>query len=252
MANDTKWSSQLKMFCSILRVSSELNCSYNDLCITNTFFASKATTSVRHRTKRCHQLDFVITRRPMLNYVLLMPSYHSADFDIDHFLVGSKVHLCHRQILLEAAAQQRGQIVCARIKWMFCQSTRRGFRWLPHEMCLAMRNYIRDAMYKVAIANLRNRVKTTRTRFAVACSIYKWSRSLMCHGSSNREGVEQPHSNTQHQDEGVPSMRVEHYSLWQWDLDPMLSPRVLSRALMLYPLRSLTFQVDMLMWFSAL
>ena len=86
-------------------------CSYSNLCITNTFFTSKPHHRVHQRTKQCHQLDFIITRRAMLNYVLLMPSYHSADCDTDHILVGSKVRLCSRQIVLEreATVQQHGQ-----------------------------------------------------------------------------------------------------------------------------------------------
>ena len=45
-----------------------------------------------------HQLDFVITRRLLLNHVHLTRTYHSADCDIDHSLVVSKVRLCPRQI----------------------------------------------------------------------------------------------------------------------------------------------------------
>ena len=40
-----------------------------------------------------HQLDLVITWRPLLNCILITCSYHSANCDTDHSLVGSKVHL---------------------------------------------------------------------------------------------------------------------------------------------------------------
>ncbi|RXN14060.1 craniofacial development 2-like protein [Labeo rohita] len=48
--------------------------------------------SWRHpRSRRWHQLDFVITRRADIGSVLLTRSYHSADCDTDHALVASKV-----------------------------------------------------------------------------------------------------------------------------------------------------------------
>ncbi|XP_037776944.1 craniofacial development protein 2-like [Penaeus monodon] len=58
-----------------------------DLCITNTFFATKPHRRVpwRHpRSRHWHQLDLVIIRRPSLNCVLTTRSYHSADCDTDH------------------------------------------------------------------------------------------------------------------------------------------------------------------------
>ena len=71
-------------------------CSYHDLCITNTFFSSKLNHRVswRHpRSHHWHQLDLVITRRPLLNCVLVTRSHHSADCDTDPSLVSSKVRL---------------------------------------------------------------------------------------------------------------------------------------------------------------
>ena len=76
-------------------------CSYHDLCITNTFFATKLCHRVswQHpRSHHWHQLDLIITQRPLLNYILITHSYHSADCDTDHSLVGSKVHLMPKQI----------------------------------------------------------------------------------------------------------------------------------------------------------
>ena len=61
-------------------------CSYHDLCITNTFFSTKLNHGVswRHpRSHHWHQLDLVITRRPLLNCVLVTRSHHSADCDTD-------------------------------------------------------------------------------------------------------------------------------------------------------------------------
>ncbi|XP_063590370.1 uncharacterized protein LOC134767242 [Penaeus indicus] len=76
-------------------------CSFHDLCLTNTFFATKLHRRVswRHpRSRHWHQLDFVITRRTLLNHVLVTHSYHSADCDTDHSLVVSKVHLLPRWV----------------------------------------------------------------------------------------------------------------------------------------------------------
>ncbi|XP_037804507.1 uncharacterized protein LOC119598887 [Penaeus monodon] len=76
-------------------------CSYHDLCITNMFFATKPHRRVswRHpRSRHWHQLDLVITRRPSLNCVLTTCSYHSADSDTDHSMVGSKIRLQPKRI----------------------------------------------------------------------------------------------------------------------------------------------------------
>ena len=55
--------------------------------------------SWRHpRSRHWHQLDLVITRRSSLNHVLITWSYHSADCDIYHSLVGSKVRLRPKKI----------------------------------------------------------------------------------------------------------------------------------------------------------
>ena len=70
-------------------------CSHHGLCITNSFFQSKLRHKVswRHpRSKHWHQLDLV-TKRSYLNSVLSCRSYHSADCNSDHSLVGSRVRL---------------------------------------------------------------------------------------------------------------------------------------------------------------
>ena len=75
--------------------------SYHDLCVTNTFFPTKPVHRVswRHtRSRHWHQLDLVITRRSLLSSVLVTRSYHSADCDTDHSLVGSKVRLPPKRI----------------------------------------------------------------------------------------------------------------------------------------------------------
>ena len=55
--------------------------------------------SWRHpRSRHWHQLDLVITRRADLSSVLHTQSFHSADCDSDHSLVGSKIRLKPRKI----------------------------------------------------------------------------------------------------------------------------------------------------------
>ena len=76
-------------------------CSLHDMCISNTFFATKPCHRVswRHpRSRHWHQLDLIITRRQSLNSVLLTRTYHSADCDTDHSMVASKVRLQPKQI----------------------------------------------------------------------------------------------------------------------------------------------------------
>ena len=71
-------------------------CTHHNLCITNTFFNCKS----QHKVSWMHppsdhwyQLDMIITRRSLLSSVLVTRSYHSADCDTDHALVGSRVRL---------------------------------------------------------------------------------------------------------------------------------------------------------------
>ena len=76
-------------------------CSYYDLSITKTFFGTKLSHRVswqHHRSHRWHQLDLLITQTPLLNCILITHSYHSADCDTNHSLVGSKVCLQPKQI----------------------------------------------------------------------------------------------------------------------------------------------------------
>lgn len=85
-------------------------CSYHDLCITNVFFSTKLNhrASWQHpRSCYWHQVDLVIIRRLSLNCVLVTRCYHSADFDTDHYSVGSKVRLHPKRIL---RSKQKGRL----------------------------------------------------------------------------------------------------------------------------------------------
>ncbi|GFS19109.1 craniofacial development protein 2 [Elysia marginata] len=85
-------------------------CSFNNLCITITVFATKPHQRVYWRHPRfnyLHQLGLFITRKFMLNHVSLTRSYHNADCNTDHSLVGSKVCLRPRQFNIRDSQVQR-------------------------------------------------------------------------------------------------------------------------------------------------
>ena len=76
-------------------------CTLFNMCITNTYFQinPKHRVSWRHpRSKLWHQLDLVITKKFQLHDVLCTRSFHSADCDTDHSLVGCKAHLKPKKI----------------------------------------------------------------------------------------------------------------------------------------------------------
>lgn len=71
-------------------------CTYHNLCVTNTFFATKPQHKVswQHpRSKHWHQLDMILVRRSAINNVLITRAYQSADCDTDHSLVCCKLKL---------------------------------------------------------------------------------------------------------------------------------------------------------------
>lgn len=133
-------------------------CSFHNLCVTNTFFATKPQhrTSWRHpRSGHWHQLDLVITRRPSLNCVLITRSYHSADSDTDHSLVGSKVRLQPKRI---HRSKQKGRLrintartaipdLCDR----FTNSVEDALKGCPAGNAEERWNHIRDAIYNSAM-----------------------------------------------------------------------------------------------------
>ncbi|KAI8512329.1 hypothetical protein Bbelb_089680 [Branchiostoma belcheri] len=129
-------------------------CSYHDLCVTNTFFATKPRHRVswcHPRSRRWHQLDLIITRRLSLNSVLTTRSYHSADCDTDHSLVGSKVRLQPRRIY-RSKQKGRPRINTARtvlpdLCQRFDDSVEEALRDCPTRSAVERWNYIRDAIY---------------------------------------------------------------------------------------------------------
>ena len=147
-------------------------CSYNNLCITNTFFATKLhhRVSWRHpRSKHWHQLDFVITRRAMLNHVLLTRSYHSADCDTDHSLVGCKVRLRPRPI---HRSKQKGRprvdtsgVLMQEPRERFSKAIDKALDDCPKDCAQARWDFIRDAVYKAAIDTFGKRAKKNEDWF---------------------------------------------------------------------------------------
>ena len=71
-------------------------CTSHNLIITNTMFQMKPFHQVswRHpRSKRWHQLDLIVARKEDARLVLKTRTFHSADCDTDHSLVGSSIKL---------------------------------------------------------------------------------------------------------------------------------------------------------------
>ncbi len=120
--------------------------------------------SWRHpRSCHWHQLDLVITRRPLLNCVLITRSYHSADCDTDHSLVGSKVRLYPKQI---HNSKQKGRPrintaltsvpeVCTR----FASAIEEALKDCLVNSAEERWNHIRDAIYNSAMTTFGKRVK---------------------------------------------------------------------------------------------
>ena len=76
-------------------------CCHPNLCITNTFFNTKPQHKVswRHpRSNHWHQLDLILTRRSDLPSVKLTRTYHSADCDTDHSMVGCRIKISPKKL----------------------------------------------------------------------------------------------------------------------------------------------------------
>ncbi len=120
--------------------------------------------SWRHpRSCRWHQLDLVITRRPLLNCVLTTRSYHSADCDTDHSLVGSKVRLYPKRI---HNSKRKGwphintaltsvPEVCT----CFASAIEEALKDCPDNSTEERWSHIRDAIYNSAMTTFVKRVK---------------------------------------------------------------------------------------------
>ena len=132
-------------------------CAFHDLCITNTFFATKPQhkASWRHpRSHHWHQLDLVITRRSHLNNVLLTRTYHSADCDTDHSLVGSKIRLRPKKIHHSKQKRQpkvnTAKIRIPALRERFTEAIDEALKDCPPKPTSSKWNYIREAVYETS------------------------------------------------------------------------------------------------------
>lgn len=145
-------------------------CLYHDLCISNTFFLTKPCQRVSWRPPRSchwHQLDLVITRRPLLNCVLTTRSYHSIDCDTDHSLVGSKLCLYPKRI---HNFKQKGwphintaltsvREVCTGICTCFASAIEEALKDCPDNSAEETWSHICDAIYNSAMATFTKQEK---------------------------------------------------------------------------------------------
>lgn len=147
-------------------------CSFYDLAITNTFYQTKPhhRVSWRHpRSKHWHQLDLIITRRSMLNHVLLTRSYHSADCDTDHSLVCSKVRLRPRRIH-HTKHKARSRIDTTRtskpeLRERFADIVSKTLENCPTGNATARWDFIRDAIYQAASDTFGKRTRKNEDWF---------------------------------------------------------------------------------------
>ncbi|GFS02718.1 craniofacial development protein 2 [Elysia marginata] len=140
-------------------------CSYNSLCIFSTFFSTKPHHRVswtHPRSKHWHQLDFIITRKPMLNHVSLPRSYHSTDCDTDHSLIG-RVRLrpwqFYRSELTDHSRINTSRVMKQELREQFSKVIDEAPEKCPTQSAQACWDFIRDAKYKAAIDTSRKRAK---------------------------------------------------------------------------------------------
>ncbi|XP_076042204.1 uncharacterized protein LOC143026092 [Oratosquilla oratoria] len=107
-------------------------CSYNSLCVTNSFFQTKP----QHRVSWCHpcskhwhQLDMILIRRSNIKLVQITRTYHSADCDTDHSHVCCKIRLQPKK-LHKSKQKGKPRINTTAEKW----------------------NHLRDTIQKTALA----------------------------------------------------------------------------------------------------
>lgn len=149
-------------------------CTFHDLAITNTFYSAKPHHRVswmHPRSKQWHQLDFVITRRLMLNHVLRTRSYHSADCDTDHSLVGSMVRLQPRRIHNSKPPKKgRPRIDTAKtgkpeLRERFAEVIDKALEDCPTDNATTRWDFIRDAIYQAASDTFGKRTRKNEDWF---------------------------------------------------------------------------------------
>ncbi|XP_063585836.1 uncharacterized protein LOC134763209 [Penaeus indicus] len=126
--------------------------------------------SWRHpRSHHWHQLDFVATRRSLLNQVLVTRSYHSADCDTDHSLVASKVRLLPRRAH-HSKQKPRPRINIARtnkpeLQEHFAIAIDEALEGCPTDSATERWNHIREAVFQTALDTFGRRERKSTDWF---------------------------------------------------------------------------------------
>ena len=132
-------------------------CSHDNLCIRNTFSFSYPHHKVPCKHTRAgwwHQLDLVITRKSLLNYVFTTQSYHSVDCDADHSLIASEVWLnqgvCHSKQKCQPCINTAKTVVSDLCK-QFTDSMRQPLQACPTGGIDKWWNHVHDVIYNTTI-----------------------------------------------------------------------------------------------------
>ncbi|XP_076041899.1 uncharacterized protein LOC143025776 [Oratosquilla oratoria] len=135
-------------------------CSYNSLCVTNSFFQTKPQHRVswcHPRSKHWHQLDLILIRRSNIKLVQITRTYHSADCDTDHSLVCCKISL--QPMKLHKSKQKgkprmntTGMHLPEKVE-EFAKSLQKALS-VEHQHCSAAEkwNHLRNTIQKTALA----------------------------------------------------------------------------------------------------
>ncbi|XP_037791339.1 uncharacterized protein LOC119586676 [Penaeus monodon] len=139
--------------------------------------------SWRHpRSRHWHQLDLVIIRKASLNCVLTTRSYHSADCDTDHSMVGSKIRLQPKRI---HRSKQKGRPrmntsktaipdLCER----FANSIEDVLKNCPGGNTEERWSHIRVFIYNSAMDTLGKGKRGQKTRIGSKPALLNWSQKI--------------------------------------------------------------------------
>ncbi|KAL0195112.1 hypothetical protein M9458_008684, partial [Cirrhinus mrigala] len=126
-------------------------------------------------SRHWHQLDLIVTRRPMLKHVLVTRAYHSADCDTDHSLVSSKVRFQPRRTH-RSKQKGRPRINTARtsvpeLRERFARAIDEALEDCPVDSVKMRWEYIRDTVYKVASDTFGKKVKKSEDWFEAGIEV---------------------------------------------------------------------------------
>ena len=148
-------------------------CTYDDLCIANSYFRTKPQHKVswRHpRSKHWHQLDLILFRRAALKNVLHTRSYHSADCNTDHSLVCCKIRLQPKRFH-RTKKQGNPRIYVSKMSQpnlmsQFAEAFEREFGApQPKDSATEKWEILRDTMHRTALATFGEKSSRTHDWF---------------------------------------------------------------------------------------